>query len=230
MPHRFFILRTAARRLSLFLFTALFLCAVPARGQDDDEGLWFMTGAQYSSLAFDTMSTVTAFGVSFELGGPSPGHGIFLRNRYLLGKDYFKFSTAPLFLLMLESDWLLNGDNDMDSDGDTTLRETCTGPFFRGMLAGITLIFNDGFGYAFPLGKKIGIGPFVSPVELYFYRPPGGRFGIGSFTSFGLSLRAAPKAFGNKIFFGAEGEYVRPVLFRSGEAGYRVNLTAGIAF
>ncbi|TND00500.1 MAG: hypothetical protein FD123_4361 [Bacteroidetes bacterium] len=211
--------------LPVFIF---FIAA--AQDANEEDGPGFFLAAQTSMLNFDSMGAISAYGLSFEGCVPSVTNGLFIRNRYLVGNNYFKFSTVPLAVLIFGSGWISNGDNDANSDGDTTLRESCTGPVFRGILASAFLVFNDGFGYSIPIGKRFGIGPFISPTDLHFYRPPGGKFHLGAFTTFGIGLRATPPLFGQKAFIGAEGEYVRALMLKSSEAGYRVNFTAGISF
>jgi hypothetical protein len=151
-----------------------------------------------------------------------------LRNRYLVGQNYFKFSLGPMLPVLAGSGWIADGDNDINGDSAVTCGESIKGPIFRTLITTAMLIGCDGVQGHIPIGNHITISPFISPAEMYFSRVPGANFEVDAFTTFGCGLFA--HSLSGDFFAGVEGEYVRRVFFTSKDSGYRVSLTAGWCF
>ena len=148
-----------------------------------------------------------------------------MRNRFLVGRDYFKFSLAPLYPIVIRSGWISNGDNDLNSDSTVTCGESVKGPFSRAFLTSLLLFGTDGIQGHIPLGNHITLSPFISPFEMYFSRLPGENFKFNAFTTLGCGLFM--HSVNGDFFAGAEAEYVRPLLWSTAASGYRPNFTLG---
>jgi len=208
--------------LKRFLFLLLFSCSLPAHAQFNDtsdvfaevvdwEGITL--SAQASQLAQGNGYAYQAFGVQLN---DYFSEGFFVRNRYLVGKDYFKFSTAELAVLLVRSDFLTEG-----ADG---CREIAGAAFLIGALFAL----NDGVGYTVPLRRGFYVSPFLSPAEIYFTREPGRHFHGKVAGSAGVEFKKGVRAKGLQCVLGASGEMVYDYLDHA--AGYRLNFSLGVPF
>ncbi len=213
----------------LFFLTTLLL-SLGSVAQTDSMQVWnkqhsWALGAHAASLDYSGSGSGMAYGARLDYFFSDY---VSLRNRYLVGQNYFKFSLGPLFPLLAGSGWIADGDNDLDGDSTVTCGESIKGPIGRAILVSALLIGSDGVQGHIPIGNHITVSPFISPAELYFARVPGANFEADAFTTFGCGLFA--HSLSGDFFAGVEGEYVRRVFFTSKDSGYRVNLTVGWCF
>jgi hypothetical protein len=212
------------------LLAGALLLSFRAAAQTPDDQLWNMQGtwalgAHVASLDYSGSGSGIAYGARLDYFFSDY---VSLRNRYLVGPNYFKVSLGPLFPLVINTGWIENGDNDIDGDSTVTCGESVKGPFGRAFLTSLLLIGADGVQGHIPIGNHITLSPFISPAELYFARVPGEKFKADGFTTLGCGLFA--HSINGDFFAGVEGEYVRPIFWNNGNSGYRVNFTAGWCF
>ena len=212
------------------LFTGAILCSLRVAAQAPDDQLWNKQGtwalaAHAASLDYSGSGSGMAYGARLDYFFTDY---LSLRNRYLVGQNYFKVSLGPLLPLVAGTGWIADGDNDIDGDSTVTCGESVKGPIGRFILTSALLIGFDGVQGHIPIGNHITVSPFVSPAELYFARLPGEKFKADAFTTIGCGLFA--HSLSGDFFAGVEGEYVRPILWNNGNSGYRINLTAGWCF
>lgn len=211
---------------SIFLLLLIFpfglsaqLDSIPEPEEDPDD--IFLKTIKYDGITLSAQGSYLMLGsgashaaVGIQLNDYFGGR-FFVRNRYLVGSDYFKFSLAELSVLMIRGDLIFNNDN-FKTD------------LFMTMLTGALFMVNDGVGYTFPIGKDLYISPFVSPFELYFTRAPYENFKGHFSASVGAELKKTMDLKGLQVIFSASGEGFYE--YNSDGLGYRLNFSIGVPF
>lgn len=214
-----------------FLTLFVVVLSLHSRAQENNDYRYWNTantwalGAHASSLDYNGTVSGIAYGARLDYFFSDY---FSMRNRYLVGHNYFKVSLGPLFPLVVNSGWISDGDNDLNSDSTVTCGESVKGPFMRAFLTSILLLGSDGVQGHIPLGNHITISPFISPAEMYFSRIPGESFKPDAFTTLGCGIFT--HSLHGDFFVGVEGEYVRPILWHTSHSGYRASLTVGWCF
>ncbi len=141
------------------------------------------------------------------------GGGFFVRNRYMVGSEYFKFSTAELSVLLIRNDLVYES-----SDLKTSIGMT--------LLTGMLFIFNDGVGYSIPVAKGVYVSPFISPFEIYFTRKLHEKFSAHCAITAGSEISKTWMVNNLQIVLAASGEAFYE--YQTSEIGYRLNFSVGI--